>query len=249
MRIYVVTLAFCKASVLSKALERFEAETDIEGIFVEKLVVDCRYPLSDGSIADVAEFFQAKFLDLGANLGVSGNYSAVFRHLSPKPDDVMVFYDPDSRPKSRSWLKDVCRVFWASECAFVSLSRQVADLAQPPPDVVINNVRCRKIEYACGWPMGAYRGSFARVAGTLEARDDSGVKHDFYGFGENDSLKRMKAHNQAAYMMMDQVDWGFEDPEIQGTFDLDYVAWKIESAHKRTNVDFCEWLRERGKLA
>jgi hypothetical protein len=249
MRIYIVTLAFCRAKLLNDALHRFKAETDLTGINYHHLVLNCRYPMglgNDEDIHSVCKEHNTELLVIPSNLGISGNYTAAFNHIAPDDNTLMVFYDPDSRPRKLCWLKALIKVFAATNCAFISLSRTTPDLMQPPPNVSIDGVKCRQIKYACGWPMGAYGGSFVKLVDNFTSVDDNGVVHNYYGFGENESLRLMNKHNKVAYMMLDQVDWGFEDPSIQSQFDIEYVQWKIQSAHKQTNKDFKDWLVEKG---
>lgn len=238
----IITLAFCRPQHLRAAILRAKEQTENYHEF-KHVVFDCCYPVPDEmenalEVKKICSELGCDLVILPENMGIVGNYGETARYtrrLYPEAR-YLLYYDPDSNPLQRDWAKSIINVMEEKGCAYVSLSRPVADAVQNSDNETIGNNVAKRITTPCGWPMGAYRASFLWNIDSWE--------HDNpYGYGENFMFAHFTKQNTCGYMLMDTVDNGFEF--LQADFDHNYIVWKIECAHHKTKLGFSQWLKER----
>ncbi len=235
----IVTLGFCRPEFVEHSIVRLRSYTAFD-FECRHVVFDCAYPLPDQfensmKLREICERYGVDRVLLPENKGVVGNYGEVARYtkrLYPEAK-YLYFYDPDSNPMDKEWLRKTRDVFEAKKCAYVGLSRPTPDAPQRSETENIGDIPVKKITTACGWPMGSYEAEFLWNI-------DSWTHDNPYGYGENFMMRQFAKQNREAYMMMDVVDNGFE--HLQADWDASYNQWKIACAHTQTTLGFEQWL-------
>ena len=238
MQTHVVMVAYQRPEIILKAIERFKTCTDFEGLDFIFHVYDFGYPIPN-KIANRQKVGDACLKEgivykTRKNAGVSGNYDQIFEDMMPKKTDIVAFFDPDSAPRDKQWLKDAKHIIEYEKAAYVTLSRPVADAAQNSEVKKKGNLQYKRLVRACGWPMGIFSGDFIRK------NIGKFFNGNQYGYFENHLLELMNNSDMKGYILLTQVDDGFMT--IQHEYDPIYVEWKTRWAHKRTKRSFEQYL-------
>ncbi len=238
MKVAVITLAFDNLERVDRALGRFKQETDLTGLDVEHFVLSISYPLpshkthEDGLIK-LCDKHQCFFIKT-PNLGQDGNIRNIENLITINRFDVICFYDPDTRPRKPSWLKDAGAILIATkECDFVTINCRITDnaLCQQTERLEIEGIPVARLSWPGGWPMFIMSPRFwtTKFHKTFS----------FYGGSEANILNALKDAGKYGVMMTEH-----DDARDTEGIDLDYLSWKYYAIHRKDALSFDEWLRE-----
>ena len=238
MQTHVVMIAYQRPKIILEAIERFKSCTDFEGLDFVFSVYDFGYPIpnkiANRQIVGDACLKEGIVYKTRPNKGVSGNYDQIFEDMMPKKTDIIAFFDPDSAPRNKNWLKEAKQIIEHENAAYVTLSRPVADAAQASVVKKKGDMSYKELTRACGWPMGIFSGEFVRKnLGKF-------FNGNQYGYFENHLLKLMDESDMKGYILLSQVDDGFI--HVQQEYDQIYLDWKMRWARQSTKRSFEQYL-------
>jgi len=248
MRIYLILNGFNNPTVISKAIERFYEQTDVQGLDISYHLIDSLYPLPDfeqnrKELVELCEHHYWFYKRLEKNLGQNGNFNVITKmweeEWNPAREDVIAFWEPDSNVNRKDWLK-ACLILFEKAyhpCGFITPGRYPAWIIENQgQERDIEGIKCRQLTWPGGWPMGIYRWGF------IEDLKQLPVSHRYYGGTEGNILHCLNVTNHIGLMTTEILDPGtIED------FDPEYIGWKAETIRLPSNeqLDFAEWLKRK----
>lgn len=246
-RILVSMLGFNTVEMIEGAMQRFCETVDPSPEVVLPVLFDCGYPLPK------AEENSAKLIELAPkygfdyhriqNISVTENHNvAMFDILNIQDSDYYVTYDPDCRLDKKGWLWAMVEALDSEEdlvfcCAAMRFhdedwcSRQHGRSIHELP----SGLRIAKYTHLIAWPMGTYKGWWLKNYATRKFR----AYNEVYGYGEHAMVDIMHREKKRWCTLVDFYDDHKPADEI-------YCKWKIESACRKTQKRFEDWLKERG---
>jgi hypothetical protein len=237
MTTWVLFLSYCTETQAHETFHRFHARTDCPRD-TRLLLFDPRYPMTTvrGKAACAREH-GAAYVDVGGNFGQDGNliFMASYMRRKIAPGDVVVVFDHDHLPRSRSWLKACIDVISAEPHAAYVIPRRdpewVFENQERHADVAGHRVR--KLTWPGGWSMTVMKGDFFnQLPETLRP------SHSCYGGTEGNLLQAWTGLGMIGLMMEDYWD----DMTDEGV-EAGYILWKLEViAHPGEQLTYDEWL-------
>ena len=123
---YCHTLAYNLVSEVEKATQQlYEMNNDFCHI-----IVDLGFPLEESDVIPkniekakannsrklktLAKKYGSRYLKI-KNIGVSQNWTAVYKHLKMNDDDILIGVDPDERPQQNNWVEAMAAVLRSPE--------------------------------------------------------------------------------------------------------------------------------------
>lgn len=241
-KVQIVCLAFNNPTVIEQTIRRFYDLTDIEGLDFTFTLVDCAYPLPDKAknselLKTWTEYSGFRLLKLDRNYGQDGNYNKVFEQDWIKPGERLCFWDPDSNPKEKSWLKESLHAMQSDHrIGYCTLHRfhpefNMREIQGPLRD--FNGIPGRILNMSGGWPMATWSCDWIIKMRPLVAT------HSYYGGTEFNIFMALKRTGDYGIMLENQ-----EDLMTSVGHDQAYVVWKFQVINHEKHPDFEEWLIE-----
>lgn len=148
MKAYIITLGFCPWRVLEAGLASYAATAAVKPS--AHYFLDQHYPLRrEENLPQLQRLCQQHgltYVDSGQDRGLCGGWNFLIPQIPFAEGDILIGYDPDSKPESRGWDQALLDVL-AAEPAF--------DLAATSQAHTAENI----------FPRGIIQGSFREVAG------------------------------------------------------------------------------------
>lgn len=197
-----------------------------------KTLFDVGYPL-DGQAEKLKELclkFGWQYQPL-ENLGTAGNWNYAWRFIG-RPD-ILIGVEPDERPTDTTWIDKTVMIMSserAKKLAYLGMGqahfgKMYEHLLKPK--FVIEQCVLKRYTEPVGWAMGSFSGAFLEKVGV------KGGAH--YGNVEGMTGAAIEA-NGFEWALFDEIN------SVHMEDDAKYTRWKIDSADRRTNVSFREWL-------
>lgn len=212
---YVHTLAYNLVSETEKSVKLLYEQNEN---FVH-VIVDLGFPLTEDKIPeniqraklinsellrDMANRYGSRYFKT-ENIGVSQNWTAVYKHLKLSDYDTLICCDPDERPKNNGWVKAVGDVLkYNSRYAWVSLMmpEHVEELSNVRIDERFpSGHRVFEIEGGLNWAQGGFSGRFLNRCGGVPFIKS----HPVYGHIETASIAKMKETEQTWCFLPDYI--------------------------------------------
>lgn len=235
--IFVFTLGFAPHRILKKGLDQFKLTSTTGHLHV---YLNQHYPINkveNEHACDLERFMNGILrLDHGKNLGLHIGFNALLEYVKPKPDDVVIAYDPDSFPIQKGWDKAMVDVLKDKSFGWITImnprcKRELLEFGYTEEVVNGHRVWVTKkdiVNSTCAW-----RAEFLiKTQGLHESRP-------YYGHLESVMWNKMKAMN---------LKWGFlvdfeESDELRDLHDRDYIVYKWCHSHLSSwDGDFESWL-------
>ena len=245
MRVFITLLGFNTPEMIRGAVENFEATTtDLENRRCIKTIFDCGFPI--GNKAENTEKNRQTAIEFGwwhteiPNESVMGNHNKVIHDFYRMgKGDFYFCFDPDTRMRPTRWMSAMVEALRSEESAvFCASSRSYHDeqwcIDQHGRTIqtLPSGLRISRYRELIAWSSGMWKGEW------LAQRPRSfAAEGKVYGWTEHADLKNMQAHGKTWLAVTDFYD----DHLSSGT---DYTRWKQESAEKKTDKTFEDWLKK-----
>lgn len=234
----VMMLAYNKFYLCKEALELFEKQNKGFPV-VKKLLLDPGYPLEteDNSLklSMLAAEYGWQYAKI-ENISVADNWNQAIKLMDLKEDDIILGMDPDGRPQEDGWLAAMMDVFDHSpECITVQFSQPGVEQQQHGQTVVkFGNTEVYNYPRLIAWSLGSFSVKWLNRIGGM------GQQAAKYGYTEHHIMDHAGKLGAKFYILK-----GFHDHHLKAPDDL-YTQWKLESAQKKINSDFADWLKING---
>lgn len=171
------------------------------------LIVDLGFPLVNGhdiadnfdeakrinsqALAGIAEVYGSQYVKM-ENIGVSQNWTQVFRYINPGDDDVLIGCDPDEHPTDEGWVKAMGEVLRFGNTGLSSLIN--LDQVKPLSTMEVRRsvIKGHRVTYppdfSCAWALIGMRGSFIKAMGEIPVPE----KASKYGWIEQATYPKFK---------------------------------------------------------
>jgi len=246
---YTLMLAHAKPEMVEACLENHRT-TMAES--TQLVMVNQYYPLPDKfantvKCKSLAEKYGAIWLDhrLGTSIGCSAGWRYFMSQVRPKPQDRVIFRDPDTRVGTFSW--DVALLMTCSpEYPVVSL------MTQPVEGELVDrgfHYETTPAGYRLAIPdMPCALGVTCVHVGTFEAmggyRDNGGL----YGGLEGPLWNSLAAIGKRFVYLTDYWEIYWPHMGYKGLIDAEYRNWKIDYVYNGYRGSFDEYCQQKGLL-
>lgn len=241
MKVWTISLGYVPARIWEKSLQEYIALKN-PAVDYTHIFIDQHYPMGGEEnrrqLWDICRRHGVWVLDPGRNLGLHGGFNFALDHINLKDDDIVIGYDPDSKPISPGFdgaLVDALR--FDDKLAWTSLmSYRVI------PELKERGYTERKVRHIDVWvthravvnSVCAWKASFLRSVGGL-------IEHKhWYGHLEAPMFDRIKSKG---------LEWGFlpgwhETDELRSMQDPEFFRWKWYYSHCHAiDYDFTEYVK------
>ena len=213
------------------------------------IIFDLGFPLTEDAKPDNIQEAKKKnttelkkiCLDYGSeymqleNIGISQNWTNIYKIINPSHDDVMIGVDPDEIPQHSGWVKAMGNALRGNRIAMASL--MITDHIQyahgwAADKVDINGVKCYLMHGVINYALIGFTGEFLKVANGIPVPDIA----NRYGYLE-----------YALHPLFDKYkfDWVvLEDFHVEHTYPCQvYHGWKNYVLQQGNNqITFDEYL-------
>lgn len=104
MKLWTITMGFVPSRIWRQSCDAYYRTRNRQ---TEHIFVDQHYPLNKDEnrreLWTTCREYGISVLDPGKNLGGTEGFNYAVRRISAQPDDVIIGYDPDSRPVTEGW--------------------------------------------------------------------------------------------------------------------------------------------------
>jgi hypothetical protein len=169
----------------------------------------------------------------GPNRGVLGNYNIVASMTGLEQDDIVLWFDPDSRPQQPNWAPDIVSVFHdVKDCGYIHWNQDwVSQVPRQPEHITTDSGVVLQQWYTKAWSMGAMHGRWLRHSHLIG-------KKAFYGDTETVVTEAMQKMGMKPYMLLHHMDLHVTKQEHS------LMKWKLKAGKGMTELTYAEWLIE-----
>lgn len=208
MKVYAITLGFCPWRVLEAGIKSYYETASFRPD--AHYFLDQHYPLRREEnlerIKSICEQYRLTFVDSGSDRGMCGGFNFLMEQIPCVEGDILIGYDPDSRPEQGGWDRACLEVL----------------AAEPGLDMV---VAAQSFTNEHIYPLGIIKGGFQLIAGQLVFYVEMPT-HDMWTIGafRFDLVKGRKLSSRMAYWGGTEglwVNWMIERGKTYGIL-LDY---------------------------
>lgn len=219
---------------------------------VEHFIIDLGFPLEKDIIPEdikksqknnsvkikqLAKKYGSKYLKF-ENVGVSQNWTAVYKHIKPSDDDILIGVDPDERPLDRDWIKAMEAVFKADKTIGVCslMMTDHATILNGYGKRKIGGIDCYEPLGLVNWALIGIKGKFLNLIKEIPVPE----KAPKYGWLEHGLLELLKEHK---YRWVILCDYRVEHTECSTI----YRQWKnkVVFEFEKGQIDFIDWLCDK----
>ena len=199
MKIFIITVAFCRSAQLARCLLEFKSNQ----LSVDRhVVVQGHYPIDTErnnyeTRLIVESSLDVQLLDPGKDLGSAQSQQWALEQLSPKDDDVWVNLDPDSACRKPAWLDAMYDVLAHDpDCMVIScmspmVEKFIAEREQVLVEKLVNGVRIGIPQQPTPFNLSMFRCSFVKEMG--------GLRQLFPSWGELEAVIYHEATQRGKY--------------------------------------------------
>ena len=261
MNVYMCSLCFCNDRVLLAGLEALH-RTNTPNLVVAHYLLDNHYPFkhyrTQAAMVQAQIKYNARVVDGLEDRGLAGNANFLLKYMMEKgmkEEDLLIGYDPDSKPLNRGWDKTLVEVMVAEpKLAYLSLNN-------PPIEPNLESIQGKK-PYLRGEEkkiaghrvfivsadtndminVSCWRVSWLKAIGGTPA----GPNTPYYGFNEG-PLKAAVNHTgmQNGYLLDFKEDGRGDKGWFGYLHDFEYQNWKKDHL-SGYRPSFAQWLKDRG---
>lgn len=255
MRIIVATISFN----LPTEVEKTTANIYMQNKNVEFIhcIANPGFPLNDWrelpksveeakeenerALKQIAQNWDSYYMSI-ENIGVSQNWTQIYKHFKMEGDDILILADPDEKTLNDGWIKALADVMAAdTSLAWCSLLMHeqhglMADMGNYPKELIdVAGYRVYKMwpGTAINWGMGAIRASFIEKCGGEVPYGPA-----IYGGIESACILKIDEFNMRWAVLADYYEDHQPCPEPYG-------AWKEQMAFTANQIPFEQWVKEK----
>lgn len=189
----------------------------------------------------IAEQYDSYYCEIN-NVGVSQNWTQIYKYFNMQGDDILILADPDEKTLTNGWIKALADVMNADKslawCSLLMHEQQglMNDMGNYPKDLIdISGYRVYKMwpGTAINWGMGAIRASFIEKCGGEVPYGPA-----IYGGIETACILKIDEFKMRWATLADYYEEHQPCPELYG-------AWKQEMAFTVDQIPFEQWVRNK----
>ena len=245
------TLSYNLVSETRKAVKLlYELNKDFEHYIIDlgfplekdEIPIDIQKTQKNNSrkLRELARKYGSKYLKL-KNIGVSQNWTAVYKYTKPGDNDILIGVDPDEHPLDIGWVDAMKSVFKADKTIGIC-SLMITDHATILNEYVkkkIGGINCYEPFGLINWALIGISGRFMNLIKEIPYSD----KAPKYGWIEHGLLELLKQHK---FRWVILCDYRVEHTE----YSTIYRQWKNRVIFEldKGQIDFIDWLCDKKKI-
>lgn len=241
MRVFITLLGFNTPGMVRAAVENLEkTTTHIEHRSLIKTIFDPGYPGNDPAHIKAIAVDNGWWHTPIPNESVMGNHNRVIHDFyRMEPGDYYVCFDPDVRMQEVGWVSAMVEALNSDpNIVFCAASRRYhnekwcSDQHGRTIHSLPSGLRVSKYRELIAWSTGMWKGEWL-AARPRDFKGDAPV----YGYTEHADIRLMQTHGKKWVALSDFYD------DHTGGPDARYATWKQESADRKTEAKFEDWVR------
>lgn len=259
-RTIVHTLAFNTPGQVEKATKLLYQLNDRKDFI--HVIADCGFPSYDGvtvpedyeiekgknsnALREIAKKYGSEYIKI-QNIGVSQNWMQVWNAMNMTTEDVIIGCDPDERPQTKNWVRDIARVLMGDKTMAVAsliMKEQFAELNDKNSKKnVVNGVNVIEVDGGLMWSQIGISGNFIKKVGGIPFIQ----QYSRYGHLEGACLQLINKYGYKWCMVSDHISVHTDEVPLLREW-KNYIIFRRDEQKEQVSMEQFLTMKKEGQI-